>query len=129
MSQLTAPTWWSLVRARFVLPLLVLAIGCADRRNPDSAGEKSENALVGNVTLTLTAPKNVAVLSPTISASNSTFLGAGAEVIQPGTSVTTGTGGLKTEPEALMNETWSRGLADLGDRTVIRGTLHSKNPK
>ena len=38
-------------------------------------------------------------------------------------------GGITTQPDAVLNETWSRGLADLGDRTRVRGVLHAATIK
>jgi hypothetical protein len=129
MTQKTAPTWWSLVTGRMVAALsLALAIGCANDEHAVEPTEKSALPLAGPVTLTLTAPKNVSVLAPTLSAKNSIFMGAGSEVIQTGLSIAMGSGGLLTEPDVLMNETWSRGHVELRQRTRIRGTLHTANP-
>ena len=77
------------------------------------------------VTITIATPNPVLPLAPVVSGSNSLSLGGGAEIVT-GVAVSMGSGGLLTQPGALLNETWSRGTAGLNDRVQVRGTLHAR---
>jgi len=47
--------------------------------------------------------------------------------IVSGTVVAMGSGGLNTQPGALLNDAWSQGKATLADRTNVRGTLYASS--
>lgn len=87
---------------------------------------KSSAELAVPVTLTISTPHAVAPLSPVVTAANSAFIGAGA-LVKTGQVIALGAsgGGLHAEPDAILNESWSRGLAELRDRVLVRGTLHA----
>jgi hypothetical protein len=107
--------------------LVTLALfGCsAPDHAPEEVGERRDG-LAAPVTLTLKTPNSVPVLAPVIAVSNSAFIGARADIVTGSlTAVGLNGGGVHTEPDALLNETWSKGTADLRDRTRIRGTLHA----
>jgi hypothetical protein len=77
------------------------------------------------ITVTLATPSPVSPTVPVVNGSNSVSLGARAEIVN-GMTVSMGNGGLLTQPDALLNETWSRGTAALNDRVRVRGTLHAR---
>ncbi|HYP99040.1 MAG TPA: PQQ-binding-like beta-propeller repeat protein [Polyangiaceae bacterium] len=113
-------------RAAAMFATLIVA-GCSSHGSGDEAGAASgTEALNAPVTITLTSPNPVPVLSPVIDVSNSMFVGAGAEIVSgPIAAMGSSGGGVHAEPDALLNETWSRGTADLRDRVKVRGTLHA----
>src|SRR4051812_34394578 len=89
--------------------LLVACSGDGDQTaNGDAVAHKVE-ALANPVTLKLQTPGAVRVLSPVVAVANSMSLGAATEIVSG--AITTVGGGLHTEPDALLNETWSRGTA------------------
>ena len=129
-------TWGSTgIKQRMNRQFKVWAVACASlvlsacSGNPDNSngadavGSKAE-ALVNPVTLTLQTPGAVPVLSPAVAVTNGITLGPAAEVVSG--ALTAAGGGIHTEPDVLLNDTWSRGTADLRDRTKVRGTLHAK---
>ena len=67
------------------------------------------------LTITLATPNPVSPTAPVLLGSNSVRLGARAEVIT-GLTVSMGGGGLFADADALLNETWSRGTADLREQ-------------
>jgi Lectin C-type domain len=107
---------------------LVLLAGCGSGsdRGADATTRAISSELSAPVTITLAAPNAVPPLSPVVSAGNSLFFGASAELVT-GSTVAMGAsgGGVHAEPDALLNDTWSRGTADLRDRVHVRGTLHA----
>ena len=60
-----------------------------------------------------------------LEASNSLSMGAGSEIISPWLAVAMGSGGVATQPDALLNEVWSRGTVNLAARVKVRGKLHA----
>jgi hypothetical protein len=91
----------------------------------NEATSSERQILTFPVTITISTPSPVAPLAPVVGGSNLVSLGARAEIVQ-GMTVSMGSGGLQTQPDALLNETWSRGTAALNDRVKVRGTLHAK---
>jgi hypothetical protein len=113
-------------RALFCLVSLVGAIGCADGAKLGTGETATERQILTfPVTITLSTPNPVAPTAPVLVGSNIVRLGARSEVVS-GMTVAMGTAGLTTEPDALLNETWSRGTAVLKDRVTVRGTLHAR---
>lgn len=129
-----AATRWGGQMERFlrVLSLIVatqLALtGCSNNGETDDAEAigRAQSELTGSVTLSISAPHAVPPLSPVVTASNGAFIGASA-LVQTGQVVALGAsgGGLHVEPDAILNESWSRGVAELRDRVQVRGTLHA----
>ena len=121
-------------RTRFGLWALTSAalfLGACSGGNERDTGEtvaRKVDALANPVTVTLQTPGAVPVLSPVVAVSNSLSLGAAAEIVR-GTITAVGSsgGGLQTQPDALLNDTWSRGPVTLADRTKVRGTLHASH--
>jgi hypothetical protein len=119
-----------MARSKFMgtLGLLLLAValtlGCSEAEPQSESTAVDHQVLTFPVTITLSAPGGVSPTAPAVGASNSVSLGARAEVVS-GLTVAMGSGGLRTQPDALLNETWSRGVAQLGDRVRVRGTLHA----
>ena len=120
--------WSKLLGMLRASALAALAFGCASSSDAPRGVETGEQAepLVGTVTVTLKTPSSVPVLSPVITASTSIWLGAGSEIVS-GSIVAMGTTSpsLHAEPDALLNETWSRATAELRDRVRVRGILHA----
>lgn len=113
------------------LTCALVTTGCikgTDSSNTETTGKQASKNVTGPVTITLSTPKGVPVLAPVILGSNSVFIEDFANV-QSGITVAMGAsgGGVRTEHDALVNETWSRGTAVLGSRTQVRGTLHAAN--
>jgi hypothetical protein len=114
------------MRALFAWFFTSLAFGCADTTESRSSDTGvSHEVLTFPLTITLSTPNPVAPTTPVLGASNSVSLGARADVVT-GMTVAMGSGGLSTQPDALLNETWSRGTAALRDRVRVRGTLHAR---
>lgn len=111
---------------------LALLAGCGSHESQpaEPAQVSKAEALAGPVTLSITSPAGVPPLSPVVSTRNSLYFGAAGTVVS-GAAVALGIsgGGIHTEPDAVLNDTWSRGLADLGDRTLVRGVLHAATHK
>src|SRR5215471_11662974 len=116
---LLSMTWW---------------LGCSTSSGPqpgnESIGATQVEGLTGApITITLATPNPVSPLAPVLQASNSIFLGPGANIVSGMVVAMSATGGtLHAEPDALLNETWSRGAVELRDRDQVRGILHTKFP-
>jgi hypothetical protein len=80
------------------------------------------------VTITLTSPNPVSPIAPVLEGSNSVEASGGSNVIS-GMVVAMGSGGVETDANALINETWSRGTANIGLGSQVRGTLHASSVK
>ncbi|HEY2405696.1 MAG TPA: C-type lectin domain-containing protein [Polyangiaceae bacterium] len=111
----------SCLQVLLCLLAIVCLFGCSGA--PEKTGTIS-NVLTFPVSITIATPNPVSPLNPVATGSNSLQLGAGAEIVT-GVGVAMGSG-LQTQPDALLNETWSRGTAVLNDRVKVRGTLHAK---
>lgn len=85
-------------------------------------GAAATAAVVAPTTVTLAAPNGLSVIGPVLESANSVNVGAGVNVVS-GTVVAMGSGGVSTQPGALLNDVWSEGRATLADRTNVRGTL------
>ena len=110
-----------------LVPALLLAlIGCSDANTPKSeATGVSQDVLTFPLTVTIATPNSVPPTKPVVIGSSLVQLGARAQVVN-GVTVSMGTSGLTTEPDAILKDTWSRGTALLRDRTKVQGTLHAK---
>jgi hypothetical protein len=103
----------------------LLMLGCSDEATLSESTRAEQSDLTFPVTITLSTPNPVAPTAPVLNGSSSVSLGARAEVVS-GMTVSMGSAGLQTQPDALLNETWSRGTAVLRDRVRVRGTLHAR---
>ncbi|MEP7051783.1 MAG: hypothetical protein ABJB12_15575 [Pseudomonadota bacterium] len=121
-------TFRAAARAAATFATFIVA-ACASHSSGDESGVASGTAALGApVTISLTSPNPVPMLSPVVDVSNSMFVGAGAEILAgPIAAMGSNGGGVHAEPDALLNDTWSRGTADLRDRVKVRGTLHAAN--
>jgi hypothetical protein len=116
----------SWMRALLVGLGVSLALGCSeDASSPLESVGSDRQVLTFPVTVTLNSPSPVAPTAPVIVGSTSVQFRPRSEVVT-GITVSMGPGGITSEPDALMNETWSRGTAALNQRVVVRGTLHAR---
>jgi hypothetical protein len=122
-AQRTLP--WSVVCRSLGLLLAALSFGCSNAAQTVEETRVEQQVLTFPLQLTLATPSPVSPTEPALVGSNSVSLGSGAEVIS-GKTVAMGTGGLQTQPDAILNEVWSRGTAVLRDRVRLRGTLHAR---
>src|SRR4051812_9504760 len=101
-------------------------VGCSDG-NPSNSERTAvtRQVLTFPVTLTIATPNPVKPTQPVIVGSAFVQIGPRAETVT-GMAVSMGTQGVFADADALLNETWSRGTADLRDRVHVRGTLHAK---
>jgi len=98
--------------------------GCGGETQQSPVG--STNAeVVFSKTITLSTPKNMSVFTPVLTGSNSLVLGAFSNVLQTSPVVSMGTTGSRAEPDAVLNDLWSRGTATLRDRVHLRGKLNA----
>ncbi len=107
------------------LLLLLGLFGCSQSNDAHEPLGTEVHPLTFPVTITLSTPSTVSPTAPVILGSSSVKLGARAQVVN-GVTVSMGSAGLSAEPDVVMNDTWSRGSANLGDRDRVRGTLHAK---
>jgi hypothetical protein len=115
---------WVPIRLVLVLCwLVVCGFGCSSVKDSELLGT-NQDSLTFPITVTLSTPTSVSPLAPVLEGANTVQLGARAEVVS-GLSVAMGSG-LLTQPDAKLNETWSRGTAALNDRVQVRGTLHAR---
>jgi hypothetical protein len=110
--------WRALCLVMGVL-LTSLLLGCSKAEN---VGVARQNLVP--MRISITTPNSVAPSAPALVGAHTLRLGARSE-ITAGSAVAMGSGGLWAEPDALLNETWSRGTATLRDRVRIRTTLHA----
>ena len=118
-----------LVRVPIRLVLVLWAVlaggfGCSSSSDSEPLGA-SQEPLAFPITITLSTPTSVSPIAPVLEGSNSVQFGAQSQVVS-GLTVSMGNGGLTTQPDAAMNEAWSRGTAALNDRVRVRGTLHAR---
>jgi hypothetical protein len=113
----------------WLLPWLWI-VGCSQRtdRVSNQPAESLVQDLAAPVTVTLTTPPSVSPIAPVLNGVNSVYFEGSSSVLS-GTVVAMGSvgGGVHTEPDVLINETWSRGTAEIGARVHVRGTLHAAN--
>jgi hypothetical protein len=103
---------------------LVSMAGCGGQTQESPVG--SSNAeVVFTKTITLSAPKGMSVFTPVLNGSNSLVLGAFSNVLPTNPVVSMGSTGSRAEPDAYMNDLWSRGTATLRDRVHLRGSLYA----
>lgn len=114
------PTWRELCNV-VGLALATLVVGCSD---PSENVSMARQNLVPT-RISITTPNAVAPTAPVLVGANSLRLGAASEITS-GAVAAMGTGGVWAEPDAILNETWSRGTATLRDRVRIRTTLHAR---
>jgi hypothetical protein len=108
------------------LLLLLGLFGCSQGANNAHEPTSTEvHPLTFPVTITLSTPSTLSPTAPVVLGSSSVKLGSRAQVVT-GTTVSMGSAGLSADPDAVMNDTWSRGTANLGDRDKVRGILHAK---
>jgi hypothetical protein len=107
--------WWMAAAA--------LLVGCA--KNP-SEGHASKVTQPLGTTLTLTAPNPLSPIAPVLEGSNSANVDPGANVVL-GTVVAMGNGGFDADANALLNDVWSRGTAQVDFGVQVRGVLHASN--
>src|SRR4051794_15690298 len=113
------------IRVLLLCLLAMLLAGCSQKAGELESTSAEHQILSFPVNVTITTPSPVSPLAPVLGGSNSVSLGARAQVVS-GMTVAMGSGGLQTQPDALLNETWSRGTAALNDRVAVRGTLHAR---
>jgi hypothetical protein len=116
-------TWAAVCRIMLFACAAVLT-ACSGGGDRDSDALRRQTLTIP-IRVTLTTPSTVAPLTPAVVGSSSLRLGANAEITS-GLAVAMGSGGVAAEPDAILNETWSRGTATLRDRVRLRGTLHAK---
>jgi hypothetical protein len=119
-----SPTWSRPLHA-LLYALLACVLGCTGTDSRIEPTLAEQQVLAFPVTVTLSTPTGVSPIAPTMLGSDLVQLGARAEVVS-GTAISMGTTGLDAEPDALLNDTWSRGPAVLKDRVHVRGTLHAR---
>jgi hypothetical protein len=112
------------------LAALALVLGCTSSNGVDRAGEQNIGSQAQDlgtpITVTLSTPNPVSPIAPVVECSNSLFLGAGTEIVSGSlVSLASSAGTMHAEPDALLNETWSRGSVELRDRVNVRGILHA----
>jgi hypothetical protein len=109
---------------RLVLAVAAFGLpGCS--QSPGSPLQQEQHVLSSTYQVTIATPNGVSPTAPVLIGSSSVRVGARAEIVS-GVTAAMGTGGLQAEPDAILNETWSRGTAVLRDRVRIRGTLHAR---
>lgn len=112
----------------FVVCLLGLQ-ACSQSSSDSEATARSSQAIVGDVTIQLAAPRGVSALAPVMLASNSVNVGSGALLAQAPSgaapTVSLGTPGFHAEPDVVLDDLWSRGPAFLGDRVIVHGVVHA----
>jgi hypothetical protein len=109
--------------------LVTLLFGCStEHGDAEQVGASRQEALTApfSATITLSAPHSVAPTAPVIEAANSVAIGPQASIA--GTTVALGTGpqGVNAGPQALLNDTWSRGGVNFGPQLHLTGTLHAR---
>ncbi len=114
---------WTFVCRYFCLLFAALSFGCSESSETTAV---ERQVLTFPVRITLATPSRVPPTEPALLGSNSVSLGARAEIVS-GQVVAMGSGGLQTQPDAVLNEVWSRGTAALRDRVRLRGTLHARS--
>lgn len=119
---------------RGVLPIFVgvLALTACGRSKFDDTDTSRtlRQAVQVEHTVTLEVPQSLSVLAPALAASERLGIGAGAEIdhVDGGAPVSSlGTEVLRVEPDAVLNDVWSRGPVDLRDRVRVRGSIHAPN--
>jgi hypothetical protein len=116
---------WTFVCQGLGLLLAALSFGCSNAAQPPEQTRAEQQVLTFPVRITLSTPNPVSPTEPVLVGSNSLSLGANSEIVS-GKAVAMGSGGLQTQPDAVLNEVWSRGTAVLRDRVRLRGTLHAR---
>lgn len=102
-----------------------LLLSCSAK--PDSDVAKLQTSLGQQTTFTLSAPNGMSPLAPALESANSLTVGAFAKVNPSAPVVAMGaTGTTRIDPDAKLNDLWSRGPADLRDRVTINGWVHAK---
>jgi hypothetical protein len=121
----------AMTRQAVVLALCLAGIGGAAGCSSKGTGDATvvQAALTGDVTFTLTAPPGISVLSPVVLASNSVKIGSFAQIARPPSGaapvIAMGTTGLSSDPDAKLDDIWSRGPVKLGDRVHVYGKVHA----
>jgi hypothetical protein len=107
-----------------VLGAVLLLVSCGGTDGPVG---KQRTSLGTQTTFTLTAPAGMSPLTPALESANSLVVGAFAKVNPSAPVVAMGAAGTtRVEPDAKLNDLWSRGPADLRDRVTINGSVHAK---
>ncbi len=117
--------------ARLLLALVLVlgSVSCTNGGASRSETTGTQAAALGTpFTVTISVPNPVSPLAPVLTGVNSIYFEGGCNVVS-GSIVAMGSvgGGVHAEPNTLINETWSRGTAELRDRVQVRGTLHAVN--
>lgn len=106
--------------------VLLALVGCAGSDSSQTEDVTvSRQVLTFPVTVTIATPNPVSPTAPVVVGSDIVRLGPRADVVS-GMTVSMGTPGLFADADALLNETWTRGTANLRDRVHVRGTLHAR---
>jgi hypothetical protein len=99
-------------------------VGCGGETQQSVVGTTNAGVTFQK-TITLSAPKGMSVLHPVLEGSSSLVLGAFSNVLPTNPVVSMGTTGSRAEPDAILNDLWSRGTATLRDRVHLRGSLYA----
>jgi hypothetical protein len=114
--------------SRVFLLLLCAAFGCSSQLNSEQTAKTSE-ALTVPTTIQLQTPKGMAVFAPVLLGSHSVTIGASAQVARPPSAVapavSLSVGGIDAEPDAMLDDVWSRGPVTLRDRVQVQGLVHA----
>src|SRR4029079_9759495 len=118
----------AMTRRAVVLALCLGGVaGCNSKAHDDETVVRG--ALTGDVAFTLSTPPGISVLAPVVLASNSVKIGSFAQIARPPSGlapvIAMGTAGLKSDPDAKMDDVWSRGPVTLGDRVHVYGTVYA----
>ena len=98
----------------------ILLTGCGEKATSD---EPRIASYALQAPITLSAPRGTPVLKPVLEASNGLVLGARSQVTPSQPVVAMGTMGARAEPDARLNDLWSRGPVELRDRVHVFGSV------
>jgi hypothetical protein len=111
----------------------VLAVGlgavaaCSSKGGHDDS--VAQSVLTGDVSFTLSAPRGIPALSAVVLASSSVKVGSFAQIARPPSGVAPvvamGTAGVRVDPDAAMDDVWSRGPVTLADRVHVYGAVNA----
>jgi len=92
--------------------LSLVVAGCSQRAE-EGPLQGQRAVLVLSSTITIAAPSPLSPIAATVTGVGSLALGAKSEIVTGTAVALSSTQGVQTQPDALLNETWSRATAVL----------------
>ena len=119
-----APMRRNLFVTLFAIVSALSVFACSSRQVDDTSTAAVTEELTGPVTVSISVPNPLSPVAPVLVGADGTTVNSNSTVVS-GTVVAMGPTGFSAGSNAVLNDAWSRGRANLANSVQLRGTLHA----